>query len=447
MHMKSLRILVVALVATAGALTPAAAATAAPAALSASTAETAPAASSTLAAQASPSSTADPAVFTHWNEIAVRTIFADNEVPIPASGLYFSFMSIAMYDAVVAIEGRYQPYAEQPRAHRHASADVAAATAAYAVLRYYFPASATQLRDDYLAALADEPTGAAFVHGVRTGAISAATMIRSRYGDGRGADVTLDVEPAPGVWRPTPDLLLPMAVPWLGFVDPLVLDSPTQMPLDGPNPLDSDAYARDFAETKAYGKGEGSARTEEQTATALFYSVNVMAQYQAAMRDAVTRRGIDGVETSRAFVLLNTAIADTLVSCWRAKFDYPTWRPITAIQLADTDGNDATEADREWVPLVPTPPYPEYASGHACLTGATTNTFSYLFGADSIDVIVPSLGEAPARHYATAAELDAETMNARIWLGIHFRDSMIDANQLGHAVSDWTIQNHFQPVP
>jgi hypothetical protein len=435
MSMKSFRILVVALVATAGALTPSAVATAAQPAQAAQ------------AAQAPPPSASDAAVITEWNAIAERTIFVENELLIPASGLYFGFVSIAMYDAVVAIEGRYEPYADQPSAHRHASSQVAAATAAYTVLRYYFPASATQLRDDYLAAMADEPKGVAFVQGVRTGATAAATIIRSRFGDGRGADVTLDVEPAPGVWRPTPDLLLPMAVPWLGFVDPLVLDSPTQMPLRGPNPLESDAYARDFAETKAYGEKEGSARSEEQTATALFYSVNVMVQYQSAMRDAVTRRGLDIVESSRAFVLLNTAAADTLVSCWRAKFDYPTWRPITAIPLADTDGNDATEADPDWLPVVPTPPYSEYASGHACITGATTNTFSYLFGADSIDVNIPSLGTAPSRHYDSADALDAETMNARIWLGLHFRDSMIDANQLGHAVSDWTIANYFQPIP
>jgi hypothetical protein len=425
MFVKSTRVLAVALIATAGILTPAVV--------------DAPAVAASAAA-------ADSSVVTDWNSIAERTIFVENETLVPASGLYFSFVSIAMYDAVVAIEGGYETYSRQPQAPRLASPEVAAATAAYAVLRYYFPASADELRADYLATLAEAPKDMSLVQGVRVGAVAAATLIRSRQGDGIGAVVTLEVEPAPGVWRPTPDMFLPMAVPWLGFVDPLTLDSPTQMPLRGPSPLNSEAYARDFAETKAYGALVGSSRTAEETETALFFSVNVMSQYQAAMRDQVTRRGLDIVESSRAFALLNTAAADTLISCWRAKFDYPTWRPITAIPLADTDGNDATEADPNWLPLGQTPPYSEYASGHACITGATTNTLSYLFGADSIDLNLSSMATSTTRHYNSADALDVDTMNARIWLGLHFRDSMIDANQLGHDVSDWTIAHHFRPT-
>lgn len=423
MSMNSLRLLAVALVATAGVLTPTAAA---------------------VSAEAAPTVSADPAVITEWNAIAERTIFAENETPVPASNLYFGFVSIAMYDAVVAIEGRYRPYAVQRSAHPGASTEVAAATAAYGVLRYYFPSSADALTADYLATLADEPKDAAFVHGIRVGAVSAATLIRLRENDGRGADVTFDVEPAPGVWRPTPPDFAPFAVPWLGFVEPLTLESP--IPLDGPNPLDSVAYANEFAETKAYGENDESQRSAEQTEIALFYSANIVAQYQAGMRDAVTRRGLDIVDSARAFALLNTATADTIISCWRAKFDYPTWRPITAIQLADTDGNPLTEADPDWMPLGVNPPYSEYSSGHACITGATSNTFAYLFGPDTIDLNLFSPVTSTTRHYDSSEALDVDTMNARIWLGLHFRDSMVDANRLGHQVSDWTISTQFQPT-
>ncbi len=425
MPKKSLRIFTVALLATAGALTPAAL---------------------TTAAAAAPSVATDSAVITEWNAIAERTIFAENEVPVPASNLYFGFVSIAMYDAVVSIEGRYEPYAYRPAAHRHASPEVAAATAAYTVLRYYFPSSASLLLDDYLASVAEHPKNAAFVHGARTGVAAAATLIRSRFGDGRGADVTFDVEPAPGVWRPTLPEFAPFAVPWLGFVEPLTLESATQFPLDGPNPIDSVAYANEFAETKAYGENDESQRSAEQTDTALFFSANIVAQYQAGMRDAVTRRGFDIVDSARAFAIMNTAAADTIISCWRAKFDYPTWRPITAIQLADTDGNPLTEADPDWMPLGVNPPYSEYSSGHACVTGAASNTFAYLFGPDTMDLILFSPVTSTTRHYDSSEALDADTMNARIWLGIHFRDSMEDANQLGHAVSNWTIANYFRPL-
>lgn len=420
MPTKFARMLTVALIATAGVLTPTTLATAAPTDVA-----------------------ADSTTITEWNTIAERTIFAENETPVPASNLYFAFVSIAMYDAVVAIEGRYAPYLDQPRARSKASPEVAAATAAYAVLRYYFPTSADALRQDYLASLADAPKGAALAHGVRAGAAAATTLIRDRADDGRNADVTLDVEPAPGVWRPTPPDFAPMAVPWLGFVDPLTLESPTQIRLDGPNPLTGSRYANDFNETKRWGEKDSSARDASMTETALFFSANIVSQFQAGMRDAVTRRGLDIVESARAFALLNTANADAVISCWRAKFDYPTWRPSTAIQLANTDGNPRTEADPTWEPLVPNPPYPEYASGHACISGASSNTITYLFGYEAFDLYLFSPVTGTTRFYDNPDALDYATLNARIWLGIHFRDSLEDANRHGHAVSDWTLNNYF----
>jgi hypothetical protein len=396
--------------------------------------------------QAAPPVASDPAVITEWNAIAARTIFTENSTPIPASGLYFGFVSLAVYDAVVTIEGGYEPYADQPRAHANASPEVAAATAAYRVLSYYFPASAERLAADYASSLAGIPQGVGMVHGKRVGEAAAAAVIKLRQNDGRGAAVSLNVVPGPGVWRPTPDAFAPMAVPWLGFVKPLVLNSPTQIQLPGPDALHTDAYAQDFAEVKAYGARDESSRNAQQTETALFWNANVLLQYQAALRDQVTRRGFDIVPSSRAFVLLNTATADAQIACWRAKYDYAYWRPITAIRLADTDGNDATEAETGWTPLAVNPPYPDYTSGHACVTGATSNTFGYLFGADSLDLDVTSSVTSTSRHYESAGALDEETMNARIWLGIHFRKAMTDGNRLGHHVSDWSITHYFQPT-
>ena len=162
---------------------------------------------------AKPRVASDPSVITEWNEIAARTIFAENLTPIPLSGLYFGFVSIAMYDAVATIEGGYEPYAEQPRPHAHASPEVAAASAAYRVLSTYFPASADNLDASYAATLARIPNGVGKVHGERVGEAAAAAIIRLRVDDGRDADLTLDVTPTPGVWRPTPPTFAPMLVP------------------------------------------------------------------------------------------------------------------------------------------------------------------------------------------------------------------------------------------
>ena len=421
---KSLRVMILASVATAGLLAP--------------SVVDAP-------AEARPPTASDPAVITEWNAIADRTIFAENSTPVPSSNLYFGFVSIAVYDAVVAINGEYKSFNRQPRAHRQASTEAAVATAAYTVLRKYFPASAQNLLADYRASLSEVRKGIGLVTGIRAGAAAALSLIKSRHHDGRNAPITLDVAPAPGVWRPTPPALAPMAVPWLGFVRPLTLKSQKQFKLPPPNPLGSAAYAADFTEVKDYGSLEGSARTPLQTETALFFSANPVSQYQAAMRDAVTRRGMDIVESARAFALLGTSTADALITCWRAKYDVPTWRPITAIRLADTDGNAATVADPAWTPMIPTPPYSDYASGHGFLTGAASNVFGYLFGENSIDINVSSPATSTTRHYDSTDVWDQEAMDARVWLGIHFRASMGFANDTGHAVSDWVIAKRFQP--
>jgi hypothetical protein len=237
-----------------------------------------------------------------------------------------------------------------------------------------------------------------------------------------------------------------MIVPWLGFVTPLLLDSPTQIALPGPDPLGSGFYAQDWLEVKQHGAKVGSLRTGEQTATALFWNVNAVVQYQVALRDRVTREQLDIVDSARAFAILNASTADSLIACWRAKYDHVYWRPSTAIQLADTDGNDATEPDPAWEPLVVNPPYPDYTSGHACISGAASQTVSSLFGADDLDLNVPSLTTTPGRHFATAEALDQETMDARIWLGIHFRKAMSDGNRLGHLVTNHATTRYFQPA-
>jgi hypothetical protein len=394
--------------------------------------------------QATNRPSANPAVITHWNTIATRTIYTENAVPVPSSALYLGFVSIAVYDAVVAIEGRYEPYLKQPKVRGRASTEAAAATAAYQVLKYYFPSSAGNLATDYAQSLAGIPDGSAKERGTTIGQRAAERLIQARLHDGIGANITLNVTPAPGVWRPTPPAFAPMLAPWLGFVTPFALRSPTQLRLPGPDSIKSKAYARDFAEVKAKGAFTGSTRTPAETATALFWSANSVLQYEVAMRDQVTRRGMDIVASARAFALLGSGTGDALIACWRAKYDYAYWRPITAIPLAGTDGNRATKADPDWTSLIATPPYPDYVSGHACVTGAASETFSYLFGSRSLDLDIASLATTPPRHFDTAAALDAETQNARIWLGLHFRKAMTDGNELGHRAASWTIRHEFQ---
>ena len=158
-----------------------------------------------------------------------------------------------MYNAVVTIEGGYEPYVAQPRAQANASPEVAAVTAAYSVLSHYFPASAETLASDYAASLADVPNGVGMVHGKRVGEAAAAAIIAERGDNGIDTSTSLHRSTGIGAWRPTPDAFAPDGRAWLGFATPFTLHSTTQFSWPGPYPLDSPDYAQDFNEVKAYG--------------------------------------------------------------------------------------------------------------------------------------------------------------------------------------------------
>ena len=279
------------------------------------------------------------------------------------------------------------------------------------------------------------------------GQAAARAIIDLRADDGRDASVTLDTVPAPGVWRPTPPALAPMLVPWLGFVRPLVLRSPTQIVLPGPPDLTSDSYTRDFREVKRIGAANSTVRTPAQTETALFWNDNSVAQFQAGMRGVAATRDLALVRGARMFAMVNTGTADALISCWRAKYDQAFWRPITAIQLAGSDGNPDSRRDASWTPLVTTPPYPEYTSGHACVTGSVAGGLSQLFGARHLDLDVTSTVTGTTRHFGTAADLNSETINARIWLGLHFRTAVEVGNRLGRRAATYVARHEFQSTP
>ncbi len=391
----------------------------------------------------------DAGVIVEWNEITERTL-GENAQPIFQSILFYGFTALAMYDAVVTIEGGFEPWSQLPRAHAHASPEVAAATAAYRVLSHYFPNSAAALNADYEATLADIPQGVGKVHGIRVGEDAAAALIARHPDDGINAPVPQpqDDPLLPGEWRPTPPANLPMAAAWLGFMDPLVLSSPTAIPLAGPPALDSAQYAADFAEVRDYGAANSMHRSQAQTDTALFHTVAPRFQHLEAIRGQITGRDLDIVDAAHALAVFDASLADAAVSCWRAKYDHKFWRPVTAIALAAIDGNPATDVVPGWTPLRATPPYPDYTSGHACFVGSVSGSLDNLFGTGPLDpayTMKSYVDGVPDRSYATTDALDAETMNARIWNGFHFRTAMTDGNALGHAVAD-TVASTLRPT-
>ena len=389
----------------------------------------------------------DPTVISEWNEIAVTTLLGDTTKQLVEDFLYMGFVQAAVYDAVVGVEGRYAPYRFHAHAPHGTSAQAAAVAAAHKVLVTYVPSAQASLDTAYAASLAKLPDGKAKTRGIAFGIRAADNLIRLRANDGRNAPIEFTQPPAPGVWRPTPPGFLPMSAPWMGFVTPLLVRSATQFAPPPPPTLTSARYTRDFNEVKALGSATSTERTAVQTSTALFFSGNALIQYNTALRDQVTVRHLDIVETARMFAAIDMSLADAEISVWHAKYVYGFWRPITAINLADTDGNPATLADPTWVPLLTTPPYPEYPSGYNVVNSTVSHGLEDLFRTRQLQLtLISTAVPGVVRHYDSGRALRRDVVDARVWLGIHFRFADTASRDLGRRLTDWSLDHYFQPV-
>jgi len=414
--------------------------------LSIAAASAATAAGHTAGAVAAAGHAENAAVISDWNATAVTTLGGDASRAPQEWALYLAFMHAAMYDAVVGVAGGYQPYVFDDRAPRGTSATAAAAAAAHKILETYEPYAQSSLDAALAASLAGIPDGPAKTNGVAFGELMASKIIALRANDGRNAPVYFTTPPAPGVWRPTPPGFLPMAVPWLGGVTPLLVRSATQFAPPPPPALTSRLYTRDFNEVKAVGSATSTVRTASQTATALFFSGNAFVQFNAALRDQAAKRGLGIVQAARMFAGVDMTVADALITTWRAKLFYGTWRPSTAIQLADTDGNPATAPDPTWTPLVVNPNYPEYSSGYNAVAASFSRALEELFGRHLDLTLISTAVPGVTRNYDTGAALRTDVVNARVWLGIHFRFADVAGRNIGISVADWTLDHYFQPV-
>ena len=393
----------------------------------------------------SPVTTANPQVVLDWNATAVATVLASGANQVEAA-IYIGLTQAAVYDAVVAIEKGFQAYLIVPGVPPDSSAEAAAVAAAYGVLVSFFPAQKPALDVAYAASLAGIPHGTALDRGVLVGQQVATGLLAARTDDGRGAPGTFTPAAAPGVWRPTPPAMLPALSPWIATMKPLLLQTASQFRPGPPPALTSIQYARDFNETRLYGAKTGSLRTAEQTEVARFWTENVPQQLNRTLRNLVVRLGLDLPHAARALAMGTTTMADALIACWDAKYTYGYWRPATAIPAGDTDGNDRTVADPTWEPLLPTPNHPEYTSAHNCATAAIGATAAELVGSNRIELDVTSTVTGTTRHYTHVNDLERDIVNARVWVGYHWRTSDQVGYQLGEQVTRWALSRRFRPI-
>jgi hypothetical protein len=239
-------------------------------------------------------------------------------------------------------------------------------------------------------------------------------------------------------------LFAKMFDPWLSTLRPFTLRKPTQFRPGRPPALTSARYAREFNEVKDLGSKGSTLRSPAQKETALFFSDIAVGSLQRALRDLASRHGLDISKSARLFAAVDVTLADGTIAVWDSKIHYGLWRPITAIQLADTDGNAKTDRDINWEPLLPTPAYPEYASGLSAVMGAVGRVVARVLGTSHIDLYISSTAAGVTRHYDSASTLNLDVINARVWEGIHFRTADEVGVRIGKKVANWALDHYFQ---
>jgi hypothetical protein len=400
-----------------------------------------------------------------WNAIASTAIMTTAGQPPHAAVLSLAMVQGAVYDAVNAIDGGYQPYVVAPPATSGDSKDAAAATAAFRVLVGFpdlpglFPAQLSTLQPLYDASLASVPDGAAKGQGVAVGEAAAEAMLNARANDGRFSPFTVVEGTGPGAWRKTPPNFGGDPAAWVANVRPFLVPNVEMLRTDGPNALTSAAYAEEFDEAKQLGSLTSTRRTSDQTAAAIFWQDSGSAIWNRVFRALAESNGLDIVDSARFFAMANLAAADGSIGCWNDKYTWNYWRPITAIREAASDGNPATEADPSWLPLfdpsVPvsgpplvTPGFPDHPSGHGCISGAITHALKAFFGTDKVAFTAISNKCSPApcppRSFERFSDALKEIIDARVWGGIHFRTADVQGAVLGKKVAHHMEKNYFR---
>ena len=390
-----------------------------------------------------------------WNAIAVSTVVSQEPRQF-AHARFMAITQLAVFEAVNAITGDYQPYLGTIIAPGNASADAAAIAAAYTVLKNYFP-SASNLDPAYAASLAAIPNGPAKDSGIATGQAAAAQMIALRLGDGSSPpQFSLPASIDPGVWQLTPSCppaggvgfqwqnITPFGVPsapgsqeWIAQFAP------------GPPPaLTSTRYARDYNELKRVGNvsSDPTERPPDRADVATFYNASSPSYvFNLAARQVAAAEGSSLSENARALALLNMASNDSLVASFWTKYHYKLWRPETAIREGNLDGNARTDADFTFVPYILTPCFPSYPSNHASGSNSAAEILRRLYGAGG-HAITMSNPAVPGVtfHYTRFNQITDDINDARVFGGIHFRFDQDAGADLGRDVATYVYKHNLR---
>jgi hypothetical protein len=358
---------------------------------------------------------------TDWHQHAQHAVVDVAQEPQNAPRS-LAMVSGAVYDAVNAIDGKlYEPYLVAPPARRSYSKDAAVASAAHDVLVGLFPAQQPALDGQLAEALAAIPDGGDQDGGVRVGAEAAKAMLAARENDGSDDERVWIIGDQPGEWRPTPPSMVGAGAQ-LGFMRTFAIPDADMFRSRPPNRLTRRRYARELEEVKSIGSASSTTRTADQTEAARFWN-DRRSPWESILDQLAVGRQLSVLETARMLALVHMSAADSAIAAFKAQYHWSTWRPITAIREADTDGNPHTTPDRGWTPLLNTTPSPEHPSAASMVSATITTMLRLYFGTDRIAFTGHSRDTGTTRSYARFSEALREIINARVWGGIHFRSA------------------------
>jgi hypothetical protein len=377
-----------------------------------------------------------------WNQKANACVLEAKMYPFVGTRV-MAIIHASMFDAINSIEGNYTPYKFKVAASVGSSPEAAGVAAAHAALVKLCPDQRSSLDAAYSASLAQIPDGTGKTAGIAVGEDVAAKVLAWRASDGADAPNMYRPVTTPGTYVST---TLPIGTEW-GRVTPWVMERGSQFRPAPPPALTSATWTADYNEVKEIGAKKSTQRTAAQTETARFWPTTGPQSFDPIVRQLAAAPGRTLSQNARLFALIEMAVADSYIAVFDAKYAYNFWRPITAIRNGDIDGNDATTGDAGWEPLVDTPLHPEYPCAHCINSGAARVVLESEFGKGPNPLTMTSPTAPGVEHkWASIQEYADEVSLARIYGGIHYRNSTVVGKAMGKQIGELTLQNYLNRV-
>lgn len=379
---------------------------------------------------------------TTWNRTAGDIIVDSGMGPLPADRA-LAILHGAVYEAVNAITHHYPASGSGLKASPDASVDAAIAAASRTALAQLVPNREAAIDAAYQSALAVLEEGPAKSNGIAVGNEAAGIVLAMRAEDGATAEEEYRPHTSAGKYVPT---VIPEAPHWLR-IKPWLMDSPSRFRPGPPPELTSEQWARDYNEVRMLGAKHSKHRTATQTEIARFWEEVMPPIYHGLVRSVAEAPGRDVTRNARLFAAVTQATNDALIAVFDAKYHYGFWRPVTAIRNGDIDGNEATERDPSWVPFIETPMHPEYPCAHCIVSGAVGAVLQAEVGTDPLPMLTTTSKAAGSvtRSWITIDDFVQEVADARIYDGVHYRNSGEVGTAMGKKIGELAVRKYLQP--